>query len=117
MANKGKFAWHGLFAVLLQRNGVALPSPNLPCTLKRNVQRRKATTKEMDQPKERVRICLVGSGGVGTIASVVLEKSSEVEVTVVLRTKYAAVWENGWDIESCDHGSLKGWRPSRSTLS
>jgi len=84
----------------------------------KNTQRQGATRNEMMQQQESqgVKICLVGSGGVGTIASVVLEKSSEVEVTVVLRTKYTQVLEKGWDIESCDHGTLKGWRPSRSTL-
>jgi len=58
-------------------------------------------------------VCLVGSGGVGTIGSVVLEKSGRAKVTAVLRSKYEAVRERGWDIESVDHGVLKGWRPSR----
>jgi ketopantoate reductase len=62
-------------------------------------------------------VCLVGSGGVGTIGSVVLEKSGRAKVTAVLRSKYKAVSERGWDIESVDHGVLKGWKPNRGTHS
>ncbi|KAJ5385743.1 2-dehydropantoate 2-reductase [Penicillium cosmopolitanum] len=65
-------------------------------------------------PNQRKRnICLIGSGGVGTIASLVLEKSGRAEVTAVLRSKFAVIRERGWDIESVDHGCLKGWRPTR----
>ncbi|KAL1897880.1 hypothetical protein Sste5346_003732 [Sporothrix stenoceras] len=59
------------------------------------------------------RVCLIGSGGVGTIASLVLTKSGQAHVTAVLRSKFQYVSEHGWDIESVDHGSLKGWRPHR----
>lgn len=65
-----------------------------------------------DVPKFNV--CLIGSGGVGTIGSVVLENSGRARVTAVLRSKYKVVSEKGWDIESVDHGTLKGWKPSRS---
>ncbi|OBT84215.1 2-dehydropantoate 2-reductase [Pseudogymnoascus sp. 03VT05] len=58
-------------------------------------------------------VCLIGSGGVGTIGSVVLENSGRAHVTAVLRSKYKIVSERGWDIESVDHGTLKGWKPSR----
>jgi len=58
-------------------------------------------------------VCLVGSGGVGTIAAVVLEKSGKARVTAVLRSKFEVVNEHGWDIESVDHGRLKNWKPSR----
>lgn len=61
-------------------------------------------------------VCLVGSGGVGTIATVVLEKSNRANVTTVLRSSYTIVNERGWDITSVDHGSLKGWKPSRGQL-
>ncbi|EEH21403.1 hypothetical protein PABG_03619 [Paracoccidioides brasiliensis Pb03] len=66
-------------------------------------------------PEIRLRnILLIGSGGVGTIASLVLEKSRCARVTAVLRSRYAVVKEKGWNIESVDHGTLKGWRPSRA---
>ncbi|KFX96405.1 hypothetical protein O988_05343 [Pseudogymnoascus sp. VKM F-3808] len=61
----------------------------------------------------KVNVCLIGSGGVGTIGSVVLENSGRARVTAVLRSKYKVVSEKGWDIESVDHGTLKGWKPSR----
>jgi ketopantoate reductase len=65
-------------------------------------------------PEKDFNICLVGSGGVGTIAAVVLEKSGRARVTAVLRSKFDIVNEHGWDIESVDHGRLKNWKPSRS---
>ena len=58
-------------------------------------------------------VCLIGSGGVGTIASLVLEKSRKAKVTVVLRSRYQAVEKRGWDIRSVDHGELRGWKPWR----
>lgn len=59
------------------------------------------------------RVCLIGSGGVGTIASLVLTKSGQAHVTAVLRSKFQYVSEHGWDVESVDHGTLKAWRPHR----
>ncbi|CAI7598899.1 unnamed protein product [Penicillium glandicola] len=59
------------------------------------------------------RVCLIGSGGVGTIASVVLTKSGQAHVTCVLRSKYNYVSQHGWDIDSIDHGKLLGWKPGR----
>ncbi|CAK7210478.1 hypothetical protein SCUCBS95973_000797 [Sporothrix curviconia] len=59
------------------------------------------------------RVCLIGSGGVGTIASLVLAKSGQAHVTAVLRSKFKHVSEHGWDIESIDHGTLQGWKPHR----
>ncbi|KAL4959578.1 ketopantoate reductase family protein [Aspergillus stella-maris] len=64
-------------------------------------------------PQPRHEICLIGSGGVGTIASLVLTKSALARVTVVLRSKYSYVSEHGWDIESVDHGQISGWKPYR----
>ncbi|KAJ0415576.1 ketopantoate reductase PanE/ApbA C terminal-domain-containing protein [Aspergillus carlsbadensis] len=58
-------------------------------------------------------ICLIGSGGVGTIASLVLTKSALARVTVVLRSKYKHVSEHGWEIDSIDHGKISGWKPYR----
>jgi ketopantoate reductase len=65
---------------------------------------------------QKYNICLIGSGGVGTIASVVLEKSGLAKVTAVLRSRYQVVSEEGWDIDSVDHGVLRGWKPSRGTI-
>ncbi|OKL59571.1 hypothetical protein UA08_05036 [Talaromyces atroroseus] len=63
--------------------------------------------------RPRYQICLIGSGGVGTIASVVLTKSGLACVTTVLRSKYNYVSQHGWNIESIDHGTLHGWKPHR----
>lgn len=76
------------------------PGPTRPST----------ATQESDK---EFNVCLVGSGGVGTIAAVVLEKSGRARVTVVLRGTYDIVSEKGFDIESVDHGELRGWKPSR----
>ena len=59
-------------------------------------------------------ICLIGSGGVGTIASLVLEKSKRAKVTAVLRSNHSIVKDKGFEIDSVDHGKLSGWRPSKS---
>ncbi|RKK27125.1 hypothetical protein BFJ68_g16536 [Fusarium oxysporum] len=67
----------------------------------------------MSQP---VRVLIVGGGGVGTIAAYNLEKGGLATVTMVLRSNYAAVKENGFQIESCDHGTIKEWRPSGGLL-
>lgn len=66
--------------------------------------------------QDKRNICLVGSGGVGTITSLVLEKSGHANVTAVLRSTYAVVKERGWDIDSVDHGILKEWQPTRGKL-
>ena len=73
-----------------------------------------AHTTAMGSDAPKFNVCLIGSGGVGTIGSVVLENSGRASVTAVLRSKFKVVSEKGWDIESVDHGTLKGWKPSRS---
>ena len=56
-------------------------------------------------------ICVIGAGGVGTIAAYVLEKSQRARVTVILRSNYALVKDRGFDIDSIDHGKVPNWRP------
>ncbi|KAM0356005.1 hypothetical protein ACHAPU_000398 [Fusarium lateritium] len=56
-------------------------------------------------------VCVVGAGGVGTIAAYVLEKSQRARVTAILRSNYALVKERGFDIDSIDHGKVTNWRP------
>ncbi|KAL3462742.1 ketopantoate reductase PanE/ApbA C terminal-domain-containing protein [Aspergillus heterothallicus] len=58
-------------------------------------------------------VCLIGAGGVGTIAAYVLENSHRARVTAVLRSNYDAVVENGFDIDSVDHGRITGWKPHK----
>jgi tRNA A37 threonylcarbamoyladenosine dehydratase len=68
---------------------------------------------KMGSLAEKYNVCLVGSGGVGTVAAIVLEKSGRTNVTAVLRSKFEVIKERGWDVDSVDHGAIKGWRPSR----
>lgn len=68
----------------------------------------------MSQP---ARVLIVGGGGVGTIAAYNLEKGGLATVTMVLRSNYAVVKGKGFQIESCDHGTIKEWRPSGGLLS
>lgn len=56
---------------------------------------------------------LIGAGGVGTIAALNLERGSHANVTVVLRSNYQKVVDDGFEIDSVDHGKLSGWRPSK----
>ena len=66
---------------------------------------------------DKYKVLLFGSGGVGTIAALNLEVGGHAEVTAVLRSNYNAVREKGFDIASCDHGTLKGWRPTEGQSS
>lgn len=60
------------------------------------------------------RVLLVGSGGIGTIAALNLEKGGSAQVSSVLRSNYATVVEQGFEIISCEHGHLQNWRPTES---
>lgn len=60
-------------------------------------------------------VLVVGSGGVGTIMAYNLQLSGKATVSCVLRSNYEAVKVNGFDIDSCDYGKIKGWRPPMSS--
>ncbi|KAL2025225.1 hypothetical protein VTO58DRAFT_103949 [Aureobasidium pullulans] len=57
------------------------------------------------------RILVVGSGGIGTIAALNLHVGGACHVTMVLRSSYQKVLEDGFSIDSFDHGKLEGWKP------
>ncbi|KAJ4334134.1 hypothetical protein N0V87_007077 [Didymella glomerata] len=57
-------------------------------------------------------VLVIGAGSVGAIAALNLKVGGLASVTVALRSNYNAVKEQGYTIDSCDHGSLKGFRPS-----
>lgn len=61
-------------------------------------------------------VLIVGGGAVGAIAAVNLEVGGLAEVTLVLRSNYNVVKQSGYTIESCDHGNLRGWKPSIGQL-
>lgn len=62
----------------------------------------------------KARVLLVGAGGVGTIAALNLESGGLAAVTAVLRSNFDVVSKQGFNIKSCDHGHLEGWKPSTS---
>ncbi|EME86935.1 uncharacterized protein MYCFIDRAFT_77273 [Pseudocercospora fijiensis CIRAD86] len=62
--------------------------------------------------KAKVNVLLIGGGGVGTVAAVNLEAGGLAEVSMVLRSNYQHVKTHGYSIESPDHGSISGWRPT-----
>jgi ketopantoate reductase len=65
----------------------------------------------MSNPPKKT-VLVIGGGSVGAIAALNLEVGGLATVTVVLRSNYQAVKENGYEIRSCDHGEMKAWRPS-----
>lgn len=44
-----------------------------------------------------------------------LEVGGKATVTAVLRSNFAAVQNDGFSIDSIDHGKVDGWRPTEST--
>lgn len=71
----------------------------------------------MQAPERRKANCLlVGCGGIGTIAALNLERGGLATVTAVLRSNYSHVVRHGFTVESVDHGSIKGFRPSHGEL-
>lgn len=62
---------------------------------------------------DKLRILLVGSGGVGTMAAYALETGGMAEVTAILRSNYDVVQESGFSIDSIEHGKgITGFRPT-----
>ncbi|ODQ80066.1 hypothetical protein BABINDRAFT_161701 [Babjeviella inositovora NRRL Y-12698] len=56
-------------------------------------------------------VLIIGSGGVGTIASYSLCFNKKATVTSVLRSSYDIVTEKGFEIDSVDYGKVTGFRP------
>lgn len=65
---------------------------------------------------EKTRVLVIGGGSVGTIAALNLQSGGHADVTLVLRSNYAVVQDNGFTIDSCDHGKMINWRPSKGGL-
>ena len=62
----------------------------------------------------KIKVLVVGGGGVGTMAAYALESAGEAEVTMVLRSNFNAVKQNGFTIDSIQHGhDITEWRPSQ----
>ncbi|PFH51129.1 hypothetical protein AMATHDRAFT_143312 [Amanita thiersii Skay4041] len=58
-------------------------------------------------------VLLIGFGAVGAIYSLILERSREVRVTVVARSNYEIVKDQGMTFHSKKYGEVEGWRPYR----
>lgn len=63
--------------------------------------------------EEKVNILLVGGGGIGAIATLNLQNGGQASVSVVLRSNFSVVKQNGYKIESIDHGLVAPFRPDR----
>jgi len=57
-------------------------------------------------------VLLIGGGAVGAVAALNLETGGLAEVTIVLRSNYEAVKENGFDYVSIDHGTVAAFKPA-----
>jgi 2-dehydropantoate 2-reductase len=61
----------------------------------------------------KIQVLIIGGGGVGTMAAYALETGGKAEVTMVLRSNFAAVQQDGFTIDSIQHGhDIKNWKPS-----
>lgn len=60
---------------------------------------------------------LIGLGGIGTISALNLELGGKAAVSAVLRSHYEVVKEKGFNINSIDHGIVKGFKPTTSAFS
>ncbi|KAF2676617.1 2-dehydropantoate 2-reductase-like protein [Lentithecium fluviatile CBS 122367] len=56
-------------------------------------------------------VLVIGGGSVGAIAALNLDVGGLANVTITLRSNYIPVFFQGYNIESCDHGKLEGWKP------
>ncbi len=65
---------------------------------------------------DKANVLLFGGGAVGAIAALNIETGGLGTVTAVLQSNFQVVRDEGYTIESVDHGSLKGWRPTKGEL-
>lgn len=58
-------------------------------------------------------VLVIGMGAVGTMVAYAIQSGGQADVTAVLRSNYQVVKEEGFTINSIDHGNdIRGWRPS-----
>ncbi|KAG7887890.1 hypothetical protein KL936_003908 [Ogataea polymorpha] len=57
-------------------------------------------------------VLLIGTGGVGTIVAYGIDYVGKSNLSVVVRRDYSKVKDDGWEINSCDYGTIKGWKPA-----
>ena len=71
----------------------------------------------MAPSESKANVLLVGCGGVGTISALNLEIGGQASVTAVVRSGYDVVKDKGFNINSVDHGIVKGFKPTSSEIS
>jgi ketopantoate reductase len=64
---------------------------------------------------QKANVLLLGGGAVGAIAALNIESSGLGAVTAILRSNFKVVNEEGYTIESVDHGKFKSWKPTKGT--
>ncbi|KAH6693854.1 ketopantoate reductase PanE/ApbA C terminal-domain-containing protein [Plectosphaerella plurivora] len=60
----------------------------------------------------KIKVLVVGTGGIGTVSAFALEAGGLVEVTAVMRSNFTAATRNGIDIDSVQYGQIKAWKPT-----
>lgn len=60
----------------------------------------------------KLKVLIVGFGGVGIIGGYTLELNGKAEVTALVRSDYDIVSQEGYNIESVDYGTINGYKPS-----
>lgn len=58
-------------------------------------------------------VLVIGTGGVGTIVAYELALVGKCVVSIVIRRDYEKVSSQGYDIHSCVHGDISGWKPDK----
>lgn len=59
-----------------------------------------------------MKVLLIGTGGVGTIVAYGIWFTKKVsQIDVVVRSDFSKVQKDGWELNSCDYGKVKGWKP------
>ncbi|OWB80871.1 oxidoreductase activity protein [[Candida] boidinii] len=64
-------------------------------------------------PENKAKVLIIGSGGIGMVASHTLEHKGLSEVTIVVRSAYEQASEEGYHIQSATFGEHKNWKPTR----
>lgn len=58
-------------------------------------------------------VLVIGTGGVGAIVAYELSLVEKCTVSIVVRRDYSTVSASGYNIHSCAHGDVAGWKPDR----
>lgn len=65
----------------------------------------------MSSSETKPNVIVIGAGGVGVIAALSLFYCNKSEVSLVVRSDYDHVTNEGYKILSCDYGEYENWKP------